>query len=70
MDSHADAFLILGGDINACMNENDYLNRTSSTKEIALVDYIKANNETCKIIDAYRSKISNGGYTYKHLPLD
>ena len=27
VDRHTDAFLILGGDFNACMSDNDSLNR-------------------------------------------
>ena len=27
MDRHTDAFLILGGDFNACMSANDSINR-------------------------------------------
>ena len=33
MDRHGDAFLILGGDFNACMSDNDSLNRSSSVNE-------------------------------------
>ena len=57
MDYHADAFLIMGGDFNACMNvETDSLNIVKSDNESKFTDYIKSNNETCEIADAFREK--------------
>ena len=64
MDRHTDAFVVLGGDFNACMSHNDSLNRAGSVNESVLTDYIKANNSTCEIMDAYRTIERNGGYTW------
>jgi exonuclease III len=64
MDRHPDAFLIMGGDLNACMTEKDFLDRNYPQSEILLMDYIKANNNTCEIEDAYRSKESEAGFTW------
>ena len=64
MDRHTDAFLILGGDFNACMSANDSMNRAGSANERLLTDYIKANNSTCEIMDSYRSVESSAGYTW------
>jgi exonuclease III len=64
MDRHPDAFLILGGDLNACMTEKDFLNRNYPQSEVILMDYIKANNNTCEIVDAYRCLKSEAGYTW------
>ena len=56
MDSHPDGFLILGGDFNVCMDAtSDSLNRNKSQSENNLTDYIKSNNGTCEISDAYRA---------------
>ena len=64
MDRHTDAFIVLGGDFNACMSNNDSINRAGSVNESAFTDYIKANNSTCEIMDAYRAIERNGGYTW------
>ena len=65
MDDHEDAFLIMGGDFNACMNMNaDSLNRIKSENEIKLTDFIHSNNDTCEIKDSYRVKAHMGGYTW------
>jgi hypothetical protein len=65
MDRHTDAFLIMGGDFNACMvKEEDSINRAKTINECHLTDYIKVNNETCEIVDAYRTCVEKGGYTW------
>ena len=53
LDKHPDSFVVLGGDFNACMSEEDYLNRNKTRCETKLTDYIKANNKTCGIMDSY-----------------
>ena len=41
MNDHADAFLIMGGDFNACMNADlDSINRIKTENEIKLTEYI------------------------------
>ena len=37
IDRHPDAFVIMGGDFDACMSENDSLNRLSTRQELRLV---------------------------------
>ena len=65
MDRHEDAFLIMGGDLNVCINKDaDSINREKSRNEITLTEYIGSNNETCEIVDAYRSQVEHGGYTW------
>ena len=65
MDKHSDAFLIMAGDFNSCMNaDTDSLNRNKALSEHTLTDYIKSNNGTCEIADAYRAVNSVGGYTW------
>jgi hypothetical protein len=56
--------VILGGDFNACMSDNDSLNRVKSKNELNFTEYIKANNSTCEIVDAYRSMEQEEGYTW------
>ena len=48
MDRHKGAFLIMGGDFNACMiASEDSINRNKSINKEKLTDFIKANNDTC-----------------------
>ena len=50
-------FLIIVGDFNACMiSSEDSINRNKSLNEEKLTDYIKANNDTCEVVDAYRKQ--------------
>ena len=64
MDNHPDAFLVMGGDFNACLSEGDSINRLSSRHETTLSDFIKSNNLNCDLLDAYRSVETTGGYTW------
>jgi exonuclease III len=64
MDKHPDAFLIMGGDFNACMSDGDSINRLSSRHETNLTNFIKSNNDNCDLLDAYRSVESIDGYTW------
>ena len=53
LDKHQDAFLIMGGDMNVCMSEEeDSLNRNKSESEKRLTEYIRINNEKCEITDS------------------
>ena len=45
LDKHPDAFVVMGGDFNACMEDNDSLNRNMSASESRLTEYIKINNK-------------------------
>jgi hypothetical protein len=42
LGKYQDAFVILGGDFNACMYVNDSLNRVKTKQEPALADLNKA----------------------------
>ena len=65
MDRHPDAFLIMGGDFNACMDVKlDSLNRNKTVSEQNLTDFIISNNATCEITDSYRAINPTGGYTW------
>ena len=64
LDKHPDSFVVLGGDFNACMEDNDSLNRNKSASESRLTEYIKINNKTCGLEDAYRTLEKEGGYTW------
>ena len=39
MDNHSNAFLIMGGDFNACMSQLDYLNRNKSQIDIMAIKW-------------------------------
>ena len=39
----------------------DFINRNKSLSEEKLTDYIKANNDTIDVVDAYRTKDKKGG---------
>ncbi len=59
-----DSNMILMGDLNVCVSENDFINRRHVTAERELAQHILNNNESLNLVDAYRSKISEGGYTW------
>ena len=54
MDRHPDAFLVLGGDFNACMSDNDSLNRIGTANEKIITGYFKSNNITCEVLDSLK----------------
>jgi hypothetical protein len=64
LDKHPDAFVVMGGDFNACMSSNDYLNRLGTKQESNLAAMIKSINSICEITDVYRSVEAEGGYTW------
>ena len=64
MDRHTDAFLIMGGDFNMCMDKDtDSINRDKSVNECMLTDYIRANNDKCEIVDSYKLKVESEYWT-------
>ena len=63
-DDHPDAFVILGGDFNVCLTENDSLNWLKTRQEKLVTDYITSSNATANLIDTYRSMEEEGGYTH------
>ncbi len=56
---------ILGGDFNLCMNNNDSLNRNSSSTEKHLSVMINDNNKITSLTDCYRLKNNEGRFTWK-----
>ena len=48
----------------ACMSANDSLNRASTVREMEFTEFIKSNNETCEIMDSFRSIVEHGGFTW------
>ena len=64
MDRHDDAFVVLAGDFNACMSPGDSMNRVGSVNESIFTDYVKSNNSTCEIMDAYSSMEPNNVYKW------
>jgi exonuclease III len=63
-DKNHDAFVIMVGYLNACMAENDSLNRVKTKQESYLPDYIMTNNTTCEVMNAYRYMEVDRGYTW------
>jgi len=57
--------IICGGDINACLTKNDSMNRATSVAEQQLVKSILENNRLINLVDSYRYKHSEDGYTWK-----
>jgi hypothetical protein len=56
--------IITMGDMNVCLNQNDFINRRHVLAERELAQHIMNNNEVLNIKDAYRSKIGEGGFTW------
>ena len=52
LDKHPDAYVIIEGDFNASRSEIESLNRLKTKLESYLIDYIRANNSTCEVMDA------------------
>jgi exonuclease III len=64
-NEYPDNITLIGGDFNTCMNPNDSLNRTGTLNEKLLADTISSNNKLAKLVDAYRVKHKEEGYTWK-----
>ena len=58
-------YTLLGGDFNTCMTKLDYLNRNNTQNERLLAENITFNNRTTKLIDSYRTRYKEGGFTWK-----
>ena len=56
--------IITMGDMNVCLNQNDFINRRHVLAERELAQHIMNNNKVLNIKDAYRSKIGEGGFTW------
>ncbi len=64
LNDHPDCFVILAGDFNCCMTASDYLNRNKTVVENDLTLLIKQNNEMCDLVDSYKTKNTEAGYTW------
>ncbi len=59
-----EAYTIIMGDFNCCMEKNDSFNRVGTQQELDLVKTLKANNNTCDLVDTYRILETEEGYTW------
>ncbi len=59
-----DCHIILGGDFNSCMTQDDYMNRKKSQAEEELTKLIGSNNALCNLIDSYNLNKVSPGYTW------
>jgi exonuclease III len=64
LESHPDAYVIIGGDMNTCMTNSDSLNRARNVLEDGVGETIRNYNQVCNLVDGYRVKHSEGGYTW------
>ncbi len=64
LNKHPDCYIILAGDFNCCMSASDYLNRNKSVVETELTLLIQQNNDMCDLIDSYKMKSTEPGYTW------
>ncbi len=64
LNDFPDCFVFLARDFNCCMTSYDYLNRNKSVAENELTLLLKQNNEMCELVDSYRIKNTEPGYTW------
>jgi len=63
-NTYPDTYTILAGDFNSCISNIDYMNRTKSNYELELTKMIEQNNNTMGLIDSYREKNKDPGFTW------
>ncbi len=63
-NKYPDVHTILAGDFNSCINNDDFINRNKTSVETDLTDTIKQHNLNCDLIDTYREKNKELGYTW------
>jgi exonuclease III len=56
--------IILMGDMNLCLNDNDSLNRQQSPAEARLAKIVINSNKSLNLLDAGRKIVDSGGYTW------
>ena len=61
---YPDYLTIAAGDYNLCMKTNDSLNRMRPNSEKLLSETIVSNNKITDLVDAYRYKHKDGGFTW------
>ncbi len=59
-----EAYTVILGDFNMCMEKNDSVNRIGTQQELDLVKKVKANNKSCDLVDTYRMLKCEEGYTW------
>ncbi len=64
MNDHPDCYGILTGDFNCCMTTSDYLNKNKFATENKLTLLLKQKNEMCDLVDSYKIKNKEPGYTW------
>jgi hypothetical protein len=64
LNKHPHAFVIMGGDFNVGMSENDSLNIVKAKQKSYLTDCIRANNSNCGVMNAYRFMEADRGYLW------
>ena len=62
---YPDHITVCAGDMNVCISPNDSINRSKSQNESILAEVIRRNNKVTELIDAYRVKHPENGYTWK-----
>jgi len=61
---YPDTLIMLSGDFNFVLSENDSVNRNSTQSELQCRNFFKRNIERLELIDAYRFKHLTGGFTW------
>jgi exonuclease III len=59
-----DCYVILAGDFNSCMNDNDLLNRNKLTAEKELTNFIALSNTMCELVDSFTAVNNGTGFTW------
>ena len=59
-----DCYVVLAGDFNSCMNDNDYLNRNRLAAEKELTKFIKSSNTMCDLVDSFTTVNNGTGFTW------
>jgi len=63
-NDHPDCHIVLAGDFNCCISENDLRNRNRTKSEVELSNMIQQNNLMCSLVDSYRKLHPEEGYTW------
>jgi len=56
--------IIIGGDFNLVMGQNDMINRSANNAEVKSRDFIKEQNTLLELKDCYRINNATGGFTW------
>jgi len=64
LNDFPDCHVIMGGDFNSCLTNNDYLNRNKTKAETDLTNIIQQNSEICNLVDSFRHANTEAGFTW------